>query len=52
VSRRAALSLSAAALALAPLSASAKVPGGYSLAKDATRGYAFLYPVGWEVRAS
>ena len=51
VGRRQALALSAASLALVPLSASAKVPGGYTLVKDATRGYAFIYPVGWEARA-
>ena len=45
--REAALSL-ALALTAAPGSASAKVPSGYSPVKNTQKGYAFLYPFGWQ----
>lgn len=40
--------LAAAQPALA--AASAKAPPGFTLFTDATKGYAFAYPVGWGVR--
>jgi hypothetical protein len=51
-SRRQLLALAAAAAALAPRAAQAKVPAGFVALKDATKGYAFIYPVGWQARAS
>lgn len=31
--------------------ANAKVPSGFNALKDTTKGYAFIYPVGWQARA-
>ena len=29
----------------------AKVPAGFNALKDTTKGYAFVYPVGWQARS-
>jgi hypothetical protein len=50
-SRRQLLALvGSAAAVLAAGPAQAKVPAGFNALKDTTKGYAFIYPVGWQAR--
>ena len=50
-SRRTLLALApAAAVLLAADAVYAKVPSGFVALKETTKGYAFIYPVGWQAR--
>jgi hypothetical protein len=40
-----------AAVVLRAKPALAKVPAGFNALKDTTKGYAFVYPVGWQARS-
>ena len=51
VTRRQLLALvGTAAVVLRAKPALAKVPAGFNALKDTTKGYAFVYPVGWQAR--